>query len=162
MFSYISSSGSVHVVELWWKTHGHTHTHILQPSGLCPELPSWAGTRTNVDFTEARDSEWQWHQLVYLQICTSPQTDNHASTLPLSFLQARCPSYHENNDVKALKAVHNNGGRIMDTHTHNRFTVLWIGTTLCLGQSGWAGTRRNIHPLTPIVVINCPLSVSSI
>jgi len=44
------------------------------------------------------------------------------------------------------------------THTHNCFTALWI----CLGQRGWDGTRRNIHPLTPIVIINCPLSVSSI
>jgi len=32
----------------------------------------------------------------------------------------------------------------------------------CPGQPVWAGTRRNIHPLTPIVVINHPLSVSSI
>jgi len=31
-----------------------------------------------------------------------------------------------------------------------------------LGQRGWAGTRRNIHPLIPIVVINHPLSASSI
>jgi len=23
----------------------------------------------------------------------------------------------------------------------------------CPGQAGWTGTRRNIHPLTPIVVI---------
>ena len=30
------------------------------------------------------------------------------------------------------------------------------------GQPGWAGTRRNIHPLTPIVVISHPLSTSSI
>jgi len=34
-------------------------------------------------FTGARDSEWQWHQLGYMQICTSPQTDNHAITTPL-------------------------------------------------------------------------------
>ena len=28
---------------------------------------------------------WQWHQLHHMQIvCTSPQTDNHASTSPLS------------------------------------------------------------------------------
>ena len=47
---------------------------------------------TNLDFTEARDSEWQWHQLVHMQVCTSLQTDNHASTPPLSFLQAGCPS----------------------------------------------------------------------
>jgi len=41
--------------------------------------------KTNLDFTEARDSEWQWHQLGRMQVCTSFQTDNHASTPPLSF-----------------------------------------------------------------------------
>ena len=29
---------------------------------------------------------WQWHQLDHMEIiCTSLQTDNHASTSPLSF-----------------------------------------------------------------------------
>ena len=41
--------------------------------------------KTNLDFTEARDSEWQWHQLGHVQVCTSLQPDNHASTSPLSF-----------------------------------------------------------------------------
>jgi len=41
--------------------------------------------KTNLDFTEARDSKWQWHHLGHLQVCTSLQTDNHASTPPLSF-----------------------------------------------------------------------------
>jgi len=41
--------------------------------------------KTNLDLTEARDSEWQWHQLEHMQVCTSLQTDNHASTPPLSF-----------------------------------------------------------------------------
>jgi len=40
--------------------------------------------KTNLDFTEARDSEWQWHQLGRVQVCTSLQKDNHAST-PLLF-----------------------------------------------------------------------------
>ena len=39
--------------------------------------------KTNLDFTGARDSEWQWHQLGHMQVCTSLQTDNHASTPPL-------------------------------------------------------------------------------
>jgi len=39
-----------------------------------------------------------------MQVCTSLQTDNHASTSPLSFLQAGCPSCHPNNSIKALKA----------------------------------------------------------
>jgi len=59
--------------------------------------------KTNLDFIEARDSEWQWHQLGSMQVCTLLQTDNHASTPPLSFLQAGCPSCHPTNSVKALK-----------------------------------------------------------
>jgi len=34
--------------------------------------------------------EWQWHQLQI--ICTSLQTDNHASTSSLNILLAGCPS----------------------------------------------------------------------
>ena len=60
--------------------------------------------KTNLDFTEARDSELQWHQLGHVQLCTSLQTDNHTSTSPLSFLQAGCPSCCPTNSVKALKA----------------------------------------------------------
>jgi len=41
--------------------------------------------KTNLDFNEARDNEWQWHQLGRMQVCTSLQSDNHASTPPLSF-----------------------------------------------------------------------------
>jgi len=33
---------------------------------------------------------------------------------------------------------------------------------LCPGILGWAGTRRNMHPLTPILLISHPLSASSI
>ena len=53
-----------------------------------------------------RDGEWQWHQLGHKQVCTLLQTYNHASTPPLSFLQARCPSCHPTNSVKALKAAY--------------------------------------------------------
>jgi len=34
--------------------------------------------KTNLDFTEARESEWQWHQLGHMQVCTSLPIDNHA------------------------------------------------------------------------------------
>ena len=62
--------------------------------------------KTNLDFTEARDSEWHWHQLGHMQVCTLLQTDNHASTPPLSFLQTGCPSCRPTNSIKALKALH--------------------------------------------------------
>jgi len=47
--------------------------------------------KTNLDFTEARDSEWQWCQLGHLQVCISLQTDNHASTPPLMIFTGRMP-----------------------------------------------------------------------
>jgi len=40
-----------------------------------------------------------------MQVSTSLQTDNYASTTPLSFLQAGCPSCRPTNSVKALKAM---------------------------------------------------------
>ena len=39
--------------------------------------------KINLEFTEARDSECQLHQLGHMQVCTSLQTDNHVSTPPL-------------------------------------------------------------------------------
>jgi len=62
--------------------------------------------KTNLDITESRDSEWQWHQLGHMQVCTSLQIGNHASIPPLRFLQAGCPSCHPTNSIKALKAKH--------------------------------------------------------
>jgi len=61
--------------------------------------------KTNLDFTEARDSECQWHQLGHMQVCILLQTDYHASISPLSVLQAGCPSCLPTNSIKALKAA---------------------------------------------------------
>jgi len=47
--------------------------------------------KTNLDFTDARDSEWQWHKMGHMQVCTTHQTDNHASTPPLSFFTGWMP-----------------------------------------------------------------------
>jgi len=52
-----------------------------------PGLPRWANTRKvkPIWILLKQESEWQWHQLGHMQVCTSLQTDNHASTPPLSF-----------------------------------------------------------------------------
>ena len=82
----------------------HTHTHPFNgPFSGTTRVSRYQKGKTNLDFTEATDSEWQWHQLVHMQVCTSLQTDNHASTPPLSFLQAGCLSCRPTNSVKALK-----------------------------------------------------------
>ena len=58
------------------------NTHARAFNGLFSRT-TWVSRyqkgKTNLDFTEARDSEWQWHQLGHMQVCTSLQTNNHAS-----------------------------------------------------------------------------------
>jgi len=83
-----------------------TDTHPFNgPFSWTTRVSRYQKGKTNLDFTEARDGEWQWHQLGHMQVCTYLQTDNHASTPPLSFLQAGCPSCHPTNSVKALMAT---------------------------------------------------------
>ena len=104
------------VAPLWLQTnthktvaypHTHTHTHPFNgPLSVSTRVSRYQKGKTNLDFTEARHSDWQWHQLDHMQVCTSLQTDNHASTPPLSFLQAGCPSCHPTNSIKALKALY--------------------------------------------------------
>ena len=60
-----------------------THTHARAFNGPLSgtnRVSRYQKGKTNLDFTEARDSEWQWHQLDHTQVCTSLQTDDHAST----------------------------------------------------------------------------------
>ena len=73
---------------LLWKTN--THPFIGPLSGTTQVSRCQKG-KTSLDFTEARDREWQWHQLGHMQVCTSLQADNHTSTPPLSFLTGRMP-----------------------------------------------------------------------
>ena len=94
---YISAVFPFSILQLSDITHARTHTHTF--NGRFPGLPRWAATRKVKPI-----SEWQWHQLGHMQVCTSIQTDNHASTPPLSFLQAGCPSCRPINSIKALKA----------------------------------------------------------
>ena len=70
----------------------HTYIHPFNgPLSGTTRVSRYQKSKTNLDFTEARDSEWQWHQLGHMQVCTSFQTDNHASTQPLSFFTGRMP-----------------------------------------------------------------------
>ena len=95
-------------IQIMLQTHPsytHTHTHLFNgPFSGTTWVSRYQKGKTNLDFTEARDSEWQWHQLGHMQVCMSLQTDSHASIPPLSFLQAGCPSCHPTNSIKALKA----------------------------------------------------------
>ena len=61
--------------------------------------------KTSLDLTEARDGEWQWHQLGHMQVCTSLQTDNHAGTPPLSFFTGRMPFLPPNQQRQSTEGI---------------------------------------------------------
>jgi len=95
----------------------YTHTQpFTGPFSGTTQVSRYQVGKTNLDLTEARDSERQWHQLGRMQVCTLLQTDNHTSTSSLSFLQAGCPSCCPTNSVKALK----------DTCVRSRYKILVV------------------------------------
>jgi len=96
----------------WHKNHHLTNSHLTNnthpfngPFSGTTQVSQYQKGKTNLDFTEARESEWQWHQLGHMQVYTLLQTDNHTSTPPLCFLQAGCPSCRPTNSVKTLKPL---------------------------------------------------------
>jgi len=110
------------------KTMSNTHP-FNGPFAGNTQVSQYQKGKTNLDFSEARDSEWQWHQLGHTQVCTSVQADNHASTPPLSFLQAGCPSCRPTNSVKALMARNNEQSNLkLDQHTSARIrsSISWV------------------------------------
>ena len=99
---------------LWPKKHPHfyffnnsvnnTHTQLFNnPLSGTTQVSQYQKGKTNLDFAGARDSGWQWHQLGHMQVCTSLQTDSHANTPQLSFLQAECPSSRPTNSVNTVE-----------------------------------------------------------
>jgi len=82
---------------LWWFLqlstipHAHTHSHTHPFNGSLSgttQVSRYQKGKTNLDFTEASDSEWQWHQLGHMHVCTLLQTDNHTSNPPLCFYRS--------------------------------------------------------------------------
>jgi len=92
-------------------THACTHTHTRIFNGPLfgtTHMSQYQKAKTNLDFMEQETMSGSG--ISCRAICKSAprirQIDNHASTSPLRFLQARCPSCRPTNSVYALKAVH--------------------------------------------------------
>ena len=81
-----------------------TQTHLFNgPFSGTTQVSRYQKGKTNLDFTEARDSEW--HQLGRIQVCTSLQTDNHASTPPLSCFTGRMPFLSPNQQRQSTEGM---------------------------------------------------------
>ena len=92
-----------------------------------------------------------------MQVCTLLQTDNHASTPPLSFLQAGCPSYRPTNSVNALKALY----RLTCIMAVKRWLLLCV--VLCLHCPSYAlpealfsAVHLSICECMPVPIVRIP------
>jgi len=83
----------------WIKYKTHTFNCPLSKT---TRVSRYQKGNTNLDLTEAGDSEWQWHQLGHMQVCTLLQSAPHHLVL----LQAGCPCC-PTNSVRALNQVQN-------------------------------------------------------
>ena len=129
-------------------------THTFNGSfSRTTQVSRYQKDKTNLDLTEARDSGWQWHQLGHMQVCTSLQADNHASTPPLK-INDQCEIYCILATVKSVKnipVIYRLAGRLDDDAS-------------CAATCDHIGPVRDIacfptYPCYPLVV---HLSISSL
>jgi len=86
----------------------NTHTHPFNgPFSGTAQVRQYQKGKTNLDFfAEARDSEWQWHQLGHMHVCNSLQRDNHASTHHSVFYRPDAlPAAQPTNQQRPLNAA---------------------------------------------------------
>ena len=109
--------------------------HYIRLTALCPGLPRQAGTRKVKPIWILLEQETVSGSGISWAICKSaPHSRQHASTPPLSFLQARCPSCHPTKSVKALKAK----------TELSIYSIMCTTLPLVLNTVGWAlGSRNN-------------------
>ena len=116
-----------------------TH-HYTRLTTLFRDYPGEPKGKTNLDFTEARDSKWQWHQLGHMQVCTSLQTDDHASTPPTQ--PTKNPLKISTQPNPWVDATHGNSAF---TITQNALILQLLGGGLAPRHS--AGTTPPAPPL---------------
>ena len=113
--------------------HTHTHTQPFNgPLSGTTRVSRYQKGKTNLDSTEASDSEWQWRELGHMQVCTSL----HASAPPLSTVQiCYCYYYYEFlNWVEAYVCC----------------VCVWLGVGLCAHWS--TDVLAALHCVGPAVV----------
>ena len=92
----------VNVVHLFFTVYLHPFNG---PFSGTTQVSQYQKGKTSLDFTEARDSEWQWHQLA---LCKSAPHSRQTAT-PVShhsvFLQAGCPSCHPANSTEGQDMI---------------------------------------------------------
>ena len=110
-----------------------TYTHTFNgPLSGTTQVNQYQKGKTYLDFTEVRDSEWQWHQLGQMQVCTSLQTDNHTSTPLLSLFTGRMPFLPPNQQRQSTKGSLSTANLLILSHILHIMLTAAASTTHCV------------------------------
>ena len=114
----------------WNATHARTHAHLTAFS-MTTQVSWYQKGKTNLDFTEARDSEWQWHQLGHCKSAPcSRQTTTpalyHSVFYRLDALPAAQPtaSKHWRHSTEGIFTVELHITETAVTHWHDGLHIL--------------------------------------
>jgi len=85
----------------------HTHTHPFDgPFSGTTWVSRYQRGKTNLDFTEAGDSEWQWHQLGHMQ--SAPSSRQITTPAPTTqFFPGRMPFLPPNQQCQSTEGNSN-------------------------------------------------------
>ena len=136
-------------------THTHTHT-FNSPLSRTTQVSRYQKGKTSLDFTEARDNEWHWHQLGHMQVCILLQIDNHASTHHTVFFTDRMPFLPPNQQHQSTEPVKENVPMVINLQT----TCIWVDisvtnvsksfTDKMAAKTGWHRYGMNLCHCHPI------------
>jgi len=109
-------------------THTNTHTHRFNgPFSGTTRLSWYQKGKTNLDFTEVRESECrQWQQLGHIQVCTLLQADNHQH--PTSqFFTGRMPFLPPNQQCESTDGKHDSSEivNVYCSQPYEEYTRYW-------------------------------------
>ena len=72
-----------------------------------------------------------------MQVCTSLQTDNHASTLPLKFFTGRMPFLPLNQQRQSTEGIYNKWTKNFDKRQHRIHGRPHVGANAVIWPHGW-------------------------
>ena len=108
-------SNSFKALKAWQLTEKLLLLHTFNgPLSGTTQVSRYQIGKTDLDFTEARDSEWQWHQLGRMQVCTSLQTRQPCQHPPL-FFTGRMPFLPPNQQRQSTEG----------TNWQKNITIYW-------------------------------------
>ena len=109
----------------------HTHTHPFNgPLSGTTRVSRYQKGKSNLDFTEARDSEWQWHQLGDMHLV-------HVMPLPLTVTPSSVALFKSR---LVLPFWYRLIQVVLENCACSRIVVAVL-TGCILGPDGWAGSR---------------------